>query len=406
MELVWQSDGATSRKRSAQACHPCRSRKKKCYHLEEKRPTQTPRTALDDTRDSTPQDDRVREYNPESVLAALSNGPEPVASVEQTEPNPIPTHWLRGLPEDTVESPATAQRQQRQLKWYRRHRRRDIPSLSEHHRAYLLEAGALVELPRTTGDALLSIYVSLLDDLIPIVDGSRLIRDYSNGKCSIHLIKAICLIASKVKSAASFLRFTENGAVLEPLDFAHKVLMSLDAALKADLEPDRVTKIQILALMHLHNDGKGRINGMDRSSCHLSQAIAEAWALSLHWKIPGNVDQEQCDYLWWTLRNMDRLNKPIQGASPFMIDDADIAIDRIHPTETSHRSEVMGISLLLGDLMISATRVYKATSTATSDDDFETIPPFNALIARSAFASFHSAHRGIQLSSTVRNCNS
>jgi hypothetical protein len=153
-----------------------------------------------------------------------------------------------------------------------------------------------------------------------------------------------------------------------------------------------VTKIQILALMHLHNDGSR--GGMDRSSSHLSQAVSEAWALSLHWKIPGNADQEQCDYLWWTLRNLDRLNKPIQGAAPFIIDDADVSIDRMYGSHHSHRSQVMELSLRLGDLMKIATKVYKATSTATADGDFDEIPTFAAFVGGTPFAGFHRGHRG------------
>lgn len=334
----------------------------------------------------------MSEYNPESVLAELSRGPEPVASVEQTEQNPIPSHWLRGFSRTAAESPATAQRQQRQLHWYKRHRRRAAPAISSaHQRAFLHSVGALSDLPRATVEALLPIYISLLNDLLPIVDGARLFREYSNSKASKHLIKAICLVTAKARQSSPFLRLEETGSVLPPSEFATNLLAGLDAALKADLVADRVTKIQILALMHLHNDGTA---GMDRSSNHLCQAISEAWALSLHWKIPGNPDQEQCDYLWWTLRNMDRLNKPIQGAAPFIIDDADVSIGRISPHDSSHRSQVMAISLRLGDLMTVATKVYKASSTATCDDAFDMIPTFDEMTLGSSFDSFHRVHRG------------
>ena len=351
----------------------------------------TPRYVQANTRESTPGGGRVSDYNPESVLAELSSGPEPVASVEQAEANPIPSHWLRGFSHSTAESPATAQRQQRQLNWYKRHRRRTRPAnVSEQQRAYLLEVGGFLELPKSTVDALLPIYISLLDDLLPIVDGARVFRDYSNGQSSLYLVRALCLVISKAKQAAPFLRLQQDGPVLAPLEFASKLLIGLEAAIKADLELDRVTKIQILALMHLHNDG---LAGMDRSSNHLSQAISEAWALSLHWKIPGNADQDQCDYLWWTLRNLDRLNKPIQGAAPFIIDDKDVAIDRIVANENNHRSQVMGVSLLLGDLMFVATKVYKASSTATSDDDFDMIPSIEDIVHEASFTRFHRAHR-------------
>lgn len=293
-------------------------------------------------------------------------------------------------PETTAQSPSAALKAQRQFLWYRHKRKAPPPKLSEHHRRYLEEAGALFELPRATTDALLPIYTSLLDDLIPVMDGASVFRDYSNGKSSIYLVRAMCLVVCKTKQAAPFLRLSDDGPLLGAVEFASRLLSGLDAAVKADLEPDRVTKVQILALMHLHNDGQ---SGMDRSSSYLSQAICEAWSISLHWKIPGNVDQEQCDFLWWTLRNLDRLNKPVMGAGPFIIDDSDVAIQRIAPRRDSYRSQLMGVALTFGDLMARATKVYKATSTAT-EDDCQDFPSLADVTAGTHFDRFHRSHQG------------
>ncbi|EXF79881.1 hypothetical protein CFIO01_05248 [Colletotrichum fioriniae PJ7] len=176
---------------------------------------------------------------------------------------------------------------------------------------------------------------------------------------------------------------------MDPRHFASKLLKGLDASIKADLEPDRITKVQILALMHLHNDG---LSGLDRSSGYLSQAISEAWAISLHVKVPVNFDQERCDFLWWTLRNLDRLNKPVMGAAPFMIDDTDIGVERIAPRKDHYRSQLMAISLSLGDLMKTATRIYKASSTAT-DDDCDAFPTFSELTTDVFLDEFQRSHR-------------
>ncbi|KAJ4211721.1 hypothetical protein NW759_012322 [Fusarium solani] len=198
------------------------------------------------------------------------------------------------------------------------------------------------------------------------MDGSSVLRDFSNGQASRYLLRAICLVTCKAKQAAPFLRLIDGGPLLSHQIFASKLLDGLDAAIKANLEPNRVVKIQILALMHLHNDGRG---GVDRSSMYLTQAIREAWSMSLHLKMPENSD-EDLDYLWWSLRNFDRLNKPTMGAGPFIIDDTDISIDRIAPRRESYRSQVLHISLVLGDLTVKATKVYKASSTSTVDDSF------------------------------------
>lgn len=302
---------------------------------------------------------------------------------------------LSHLREDTIQSTGNGspaeEKTQRQLAWYNRHRRRTAPlKLSGHHRRYLEDEGAFLKLPESTTDALLPIYNTFLDDLIPVIDGREMFRDYSNGHASIFLVRAVCLVACKTKQAASFLQLHDDGPILGQLQFASNLLTGLDAAIKADLEPDRVTKIQILALMHLHNDGLG---GVDRSSSYLSQAICEAWSISLHVKVPTNAQQGQCDFLWWSLRNFDRLNKPVMGAAPFIIDDTDIGIDYIAPKQDNYRSQLMAVSVLLGDLMKTATKVYKASSTA-SVDDCDEFPTLAELTSCIPLDRFHRSHRG------------
>ena len=330
----------------------------------------------------------MNNYIPETILADL----------EAQESDPSSKQFDAGQAQPQSQAgrnvkPGAEPRQLRQLMWYQRHKRRAAtPKLSEHHRRYLVDVGALLELPRTTTDALLPIYISLLDDLIPILDGSSVFREYSNGQASPYLVRAMCLVTCKTKQAVPFLRMTEDGTLLQPLDFSSKLLAGLDAAIKADLEPDRITKVQILALMHQHNDGVG---GLRRASSHLSQAICEAWSLSLHFSIPGISDQEQCDFLWWSLRNLDRLSKPIMASAPFLTDDSDVAIGRIAPREDSYRTQLMSISLRLGDLMAAATIVYKGSSKATADDE-QAFPSFSEIMSGTNIDRFHRSHRGKQ----------
>lgn len=346
------------------------------------------------TRESSLDPSRVTIYNPESVLNELSKSPQSAAGVEQRQTGP--THPSpRHIPtQEAGQFSSHTEWAQRQLHWYKRQKRRAAPpKLSDHHRRYLEDVGALLELPRATTDALLPIYVSVLDDLIPIVDGARVFRDYSNEQASPYLVRAMCLVTCKTMQAGLFLRMSSDGPLMEPLDFASKLLAGLDAAIKADLEPDRIIKVQVLALMHLHTDG---LVGMDRASSYLSQAICEAWSLSLHLTIPGNLEQDQNDLLWWSLRNFDRINKPITGAAPFIIDDTDIGIERIAPRKESYRSQVMEISLRLGDLMITATKVHKASSKAMVDQCQE-FPSLSELTSGTDYDRFHRSHRGMLL---------
>ncbi|KAL6415613.1 hypothetical protein AUP68_02179 [Ilyonectria robusta] len=386
----------------------CRTRKKRCYH-DNNPPSFLPPTKDQDCDsgvgivqdgEASPFDSHqestiaptsstspvpVHEYDPESVLEDLSPLAQPLTG-DQLEPCPAPLRASLSRTQTTA-----CQSARRKVIWYRRYKRRTaVPKLSEHHRKYLEDVGALLELPRTTSEGLLPIYISLLDDLIPVMDAVSVFRDLSNGRSSIYLVRAICLVICKAQQAAPFLRLRDGGPLLNHMNFASKLLAGLDAAIKANLEPDRVTKIQVLALMHLHNDGQG---GVDRSSSYLSQAISEAWSVSLHFTIAGNSEQEQCDYLWWSLRNFDRLNKPIMGAAPFIIDDTDISIKRISPTAGTYRSRLMAVSLILGDLMATATKVYKASSTATVDD-CQYFPSFAELTSGVDLNSCHRAHRG------------
>ena len=345
-----------------------------------------------DTRESSLGPSRVTIYNPESVLSDLSNLPESTSSLGQRELGHKSPCSLYTSAQESELASSQIERSQRELHWYKRIKKRAAPQpLSEPYRRYLEDIGALIELPRATTDALVPIYISVLDDLIPVVDGARVFRDYSNGQSSSYLVKAICLLACKTTEAAPFLRISIDGPLMKPLEFASKLLSGLDAAIKADLELDRIIKVQVLALMHLHTDG---FSGIDRALSHLSQAICEAWSLSLHLKIPGNLEQDQNDFLWWTLRNFDRINKPITGAAPFIIDDTDIGIERITPRKESYRSQVMEVSLRLGDLMVVATKVHKASSKARVDQCHE-FPSFCELTSDTDYRHFHKSHRGM-----------
>jgi hypothetical protein len=324
-------------------------------------------------------------------LNDLSETPESVSGVEKGAPGPTLSHLGHNQSQDAAKLLSQTENPQRKLDWYKRQRRAAPPKLSDHHRKYLEDAGAFLELPRATTDALLPIYISGLDDLIPIMDGARVYRDYSNEHSSPYLVKGMCLVACKMMQAAPFLRMNADGPLMEPLEFASMLLAGLNAAIKADLEPDRLVKVQVLALMHLHTDG---LAGMERASSYLSQAVCEAWSLSLHVQIPGSLEQDQNELLWWTLRNFDRVNKPITGAAPFLIDDTDIGIERTDLMKDSYRSHIMEVSLRLGDLMVTATKVYKASCRAAVDQCQEFLS-MSELTSGTDYDRFHRSHRGI-----------
>ena len=230
-------------------------------------------------------------------------------------------------------------------------------TLTGQHRAYLQSVGAFRVLPKATQDALVTTYIACFDGLLPIIDCGKLLRDYTAGSTSLFLIQAICLVICKIPDAQQWLRLYEDGPLLDPIPFARSLHVGLDAAMKADLEPDRVTKVQILTLMHLHNDGPG---GIEESSFHLSQAIHDAWTAGLHIQTPGRTLVDQASMLWWTIWALDRFNACI-GGRPIMIADRDIDLSR-PPVDSSVRNPSALIWIRLGDLLDQVIEYYRPAS--------------------------------------------
>jgi len=248
-------------------------------------------------------------------------------------------------------------------------------TLTGAQRNYLQAVGAFRVLPKATQDALITTYIACIDGLLPILNGSKLIQDYADGRCSIFLIQAICLVTCKTEEAAPYLRLFEDGPLLDPIPFARSLHTGLDAAMKADLEPDRVTKIQILTLMHLHNDGPG---GIEDSSLHLSLAIHDAWTAGLHIQTPGRTPQDESSMLWWTLWTLDKINACV-GGRPVMIGNRDIDIAR-PPIDLDVPSQVISVWLRLGDLLDDVIEFYRPTADQDATGWETEFPSFSTMI--------------------------
>lgn len=76
-----------------------------------------------------------------------------------------------------------------------------------------------------------------------------------------------------------------------------------------------------------------------------------------------------------------------------MIDDTDIGIRRISANLDSCRSQVMAVSLRLGDLVATATKAYKASSKDTADFCID-FPTLSELTSDVDSQRFHKSHRG------------
>ena len=270
--------------------------------------------------------------------------------------------------------------------------------LSEPQRTYLRSVGTFRVLPRPTQDVLVTTYISSINGLLPILESGKLLRQYSAGQASRFLIQAICLVACKTQQALPYLRLSENGPLLSPIQFARNIYIGLDAAMKANLEPDRVTKVQILALMHLYNDGT---YGIEDSSTHLSQAIQLAWAMKLHFSWPNRSTVDESSMLWWSLWSLDRFNACISG-TPIMILDRDIHLLR-PPLSSNPQLQVIAIWLRLGDLLAEVFDLYRPHGARNPTRWDEGQISFLKITDGLDACLFQTSHWGEQ--ETLRSCN-
>ncbi|EXJ89598.1 hypothetical protein A1O3_02665 [Capronia epimyces CBS 606.96] len=364
MQVVWEADTAAfaSRKRAARACAKCRAAKKRCHHTFERPPEQQADSAgLDRVLPNLTHKEPIRfvgDTNPESILTDLSSRSQGATRISRVgtwvqQPrslqDELPSEDLGPQPKSGDKTPVNVEKYGKSEGGRR--------TLTGHQRNYLQAVGAFRVLPKATQDALITTYIACLGGLLPIMHSPQLLKDYTDGRCSIFLIQAICLVTCKAEEAAPYLRLYDDGPLLDPIPFARSLHTGLDAAMKADLEPDRVTKIQILTLMHLHNDGPG---GIEDSSLHLALAIHDSWTAGLHILTAGRTPKDQNSMLWWTIWTLDKINACL-GGRPIMIANRDIDIAR-PPLDPDPNNLVINVWLRLGDLLDQVIEFYRPTA--------------------------------------------
>ncbi|EXJ64662.1 hypothetical protein A1O7_01000 [Cladophialophora yegresii CBS 114405] len=367
MQVVWEADTAAfaSRKRAARACQKCRAAKKRCHHTFQRPPDQQADTdGLERVLPNLTHKEPIRfvgDLNPESILTDLSSRKQGTQRISRVGT------WIEqsrdvqdSLPPDDLGPPPPQKSGEKTPLNVEKYGKVEggRRTLTGHQRNYLQAVGAFRVLPKATQDAMITTYIACFDGLLPILNGMKLLKDYSEGRCSIFLMQAICLVTCKTEEAAAYLRLYDDGPLLDPIPFARSLHTGLDAAMKADLEPDRVTKIQILTLMHLHNDGPG---GIEDSSLHLSMAIHDAWTSGLHIHTPGRTLKDQSSMLWWTIWTLDKINACL-GGRPIVIANRDIDISRPPLESTIPRSNVINMWLRLGDLLDDVIEFYRPTA--------------------------------------------
>ncbi|PLN76515.1 hypothetical protein BDW42DRAFT_188609 [Aspergillus taichungensis] len=226
---------------------------------------------------------------------------------------------------------------------------------------YASAARACERLPRSTRDHLFGVYFSRVNHLLPLVNEDAFLRAYSGGVSSVFLERAICLVAAKDAAATSSLRLVTDGPLLTPRQFCSDVYNGLVAAIDAGLEPDRLTRIRILALMSLHCEG---YEGTEAASMHICHAIHQAQTVGLHLHSqPGTILSESNFNLFWCLWTLDKLHACI-GGRPVLLADRDIGLEKPHLTN-SHSRSAFEVWFAISDLLATVISLYRPNADDT-----------------------------------------
>ncbi|PWY80828.1 hypothetical protein BO94DRAFT_587572 [Aspergillus sclerotioniger CBS 115572] len=342
MELAWLAETPHSnhRRRVLRACPRCQIRKKRCRHVE---PVPSPSRARVLNRQAKPTVSEVTHPSGETSASDTTVSPKtPRAQDESTRPE----RFLGAMnPESLIREkldPATDvnPRRDRIGLWItspvaeRRQRGFQdgaIPSspypvelqtiadqLRQKHESAMT---ACMRLPLSTQQHLIPIYLSNVNHILPIVDQEAFHTAQSEGTVSPFLERAICLVAAKDKAAAPYLRLYDNVPVVSPAEFCTDIYRGLSVVINEGLEPDRITRIRVLALMALHCEDS---EGTETASMHLYRAIHQAQAVGLHLIRPGNTEHPLSG-LFWCLWTLDKTHA-CMGGRAVLLADQDISI--------------------------------------------------------------------------------
>lgn len=240
MELVWNAkSGLAGQKRASKACTNCHRHKKRCYHGNQEesalRPPAVAFVRSDDLAEPTLDDgdslEREGDLVPKSILTDL----------DPSRANPIQDggHVAPITTRETLPCRQLSLHDPRSMLDRFRYSRSSPSLLSGARTLYLRSVGAFDRLPKSTTDALIPVYLSLVDACLPILDCRQFTKLYFTGQASELLVKAICLVACKLEEAAPFLRLEEGGSLLKAQYFANSIYDSLHAAMDAGMESDR-----------------------------------------------------------------------------------------------------------------------------------------------------------------------
>ncbi|KAL4939641.1 hypothetical protein BDV06DRAFT_33219 [Aspergillus oleicola] len=384
MELTWLADTPQSRRRTRalRACPSCQRKKKRCRHLG--RVSSSP----DDSRNPG----RTSSSNPSANSSALDGvsglrNPLPsspgIARIERFVGDLNPEAAIR----EELDAPDGPHLRDRVGLWVNASFQRDhegdgeeeanVTSIAAEQlsdcdpeslsmppilrRRYSSALRACERLPRSTFDNLAAIYLSKVNQILPLVDPNSFVSGSAEAPMSVFLEQAICLVAAKDAVAGSHLRMTANGNLYTARKFCSELYKRLVSAMDNGLEQDKITRIRVLALMSLHSEG---YEGPEAASMHLCQAIHHAQTVGLHLERPNRSPEDSLTNLFWCLWTLDKMHASI-GGRPLLLADRDIGIKR--PVIDAHQAKsAFDVWLALSEILSNVISFYRPSADVTT----------------------------------------
>lgn len=270
------------------------------------------------------------------------------------------------------------------------HNTQTITTLLQHR--YTSALTACGRLPEFTRNPLTVIHFNKINPIIPLIDKSAFLQAQHEGTVSVFLERAICLAAAKDPAAREYLCLADDQTPVSSRQFCSELYRGLTVAMDALLEPDRITRIQTLALMSLHCEGH---EGGEAASSNLCQAIHQAQTIGLHLDRPDRIFSDPPVQLFWSLWTLDKMHASI-GGRPVILADRDIGA--VKPSNT-RAAGAFGVWLAISDLLATVISYYRPSAGITSGWE-EGFPAFEDIVGEDGHGELDIATLGMKSTST------
>ncbi|GAB7365372.1 hypothetical protein MBLNU230_g6450t1 [Neophaeotheca triangularis] len=400
MELTFvpqYSGDALKRKRLAKACEKCRSRKKRCRHMEEDdgdEDAARPKRRTTTGNEPTSQPHEVaRDDSHERITPPAPSGQLKALSRSAGEPHAKTQRFIGDLnPEarflERSDAPANRSTGMPKGIWIDRS---EWDALMRERNVGVPRDGVVgaLEDPKATGSqyprllnsvdeaALIDVFFRRVHPVLPLLQEDEFRRSCAERTVPVALVHAVCLVAGKDSSAESLLRFSGSTTTVAPREFARTLYLSALQALNPASVPDKMTRIRTLALLSLHLEGT---DGCEDASLHLAQAMHYSQTMGLHLGHYGtrtHADGVPMKRLFWVLWTLDRLHAATSGR-PVVMYERDVAISTLAPGESGFPA--FDVWLRIAEMLDKTIDYYRPGCPASATGWETDFPGFEELV--------------------------